>query len=925
MKIIQRVAVWVAANPAISMTLLLLAIAGSMVRITDLKIDASTKGLMDEKDPKKAVYEGFKETFGSDILTVVMIGTLKGQSDVFSSETLSLVQSITDMALDMEGVTSVGSLTTVTNIRGEGDYINTDPLIDGVPEDEDELAVIRDNALVNPTFVGNVVSADGKFAAVNIYTESADDSNFEPTFLRNLEEFIQANCGDHPVYHVGGPRFNVHFTKSIQIDQVTLVPAAVLAILLILFLVFRGPVATSLPMVTGGLSICATVGFMAWMGYSVGPVSVMVPSILIVVGCTEDVHMIAEFHDYLRRGHTVLEAILATASHSALPISLTSATTMLGFAALALNDITALKEFGIVACFGLFANLIVTITVVPAVFRLSKKPPTTGGKLDRLLRGALEKVVTINLNYKKQIAAFTLLAVVIAIFGCMRLQVNNDPISFFRQNTPIRRDFARIHEDLAGAQSFNIVFETEQEGDIKEPEVLQKIASLQTYMNELGELDNVISLVDFVKTMHREMNNDPEAFAVPDNRATVAEYLLLLENDDLFRYVDGESRIANVIVRHNNSGSRDVGLVLDKIRTYIDNNISHYAMDGEVRKINWYFTGEAILLHSATDAMISGQVKSLSLALVAILAIISLLFLSLKVGLIALTSNLIPILLNFGLMGWLGIPFNSGTCLVATIALGIAVDDTIHFMVRYQKELRTLNNQKMAMIATVKAEGAPIMTTSTALALGFAVMMLSQFIPTVHLGFLSALIMIYALVTDLFVNPLMLLSVELITLWDYIGLNIDKKTMHESIIFKGLSESEVKRVILLGSLRRVGRDEKVLREGDAGAEMYVILSGHVRIYLEKNPDNTIAVLEPGQLVGEMALLGEGERTATAEALFDLELLRIDTPALNRVMNRYPRIAAKLYSNISRVLTKRVKEQILEAMPESELRRLDSQT
>ncbi|MDJ0837746.1 MAG: MMPL family transporter [Acidobacteriota bacterium] len=916
-----KLATWVAEHPVVSLTLLFVLVAGMLGRITHLEIDSSTTGMMDEKDPKKPIYEEYKEIFGSDILTVIVIERPEGAGDVFNPKTLELVQTLTDELFDWEGVTSVSSMTTVNNIRGEGDYINTDPLVDFIPEDPEELAVIRRNALETPAYPGNIVSADGRFAAINIYTETGGDKKYDSRFQEKLKALMQEHGGNHKLYQVGGPRFNTHFNNSIERDQMTLVPAAVVVILIILLLVFRIPVAVSLPVVTGGLSIAATVGFMAWMGYSVGPVSVMIPSILIVVGCTEDVHLISEYYQHLRDGLTVRQAIIETMHHGSLAITLTSITTMLGFGALSLNDITSLKEFGIIAFFGLFANFLVTITVVPAMLRLSKKPPPKDRGLSKVIAGTLHTVVYINLHHRVKTGIAAGFVLTMAVLGCLRLEVNNDPISFFQKSSDIRQDFERIHTDLAGAQAFNILFETAEEGDVKEPDVLQTIDDVQAHLESMGLFDKTISLADFVKTMHREMKNDPNQFAIPESRGAIAEYLLLLENDELFRYVDSNNQYLSIAVRHNMSGSADVRKALAQIDAFIQQNAANYVKDGEIYPLKYAITGESILLHSATDAMIAGQVKSLALALLTILVIISLLFMSLQAGLVALSSNLIPILLNFGLMGWIGIPFNTGTCLVATIALGIAVDDTIHFMVRYQKELRLTNSQEKAMAAAIRTEGNAIATTSLALSLGFLVMSLSQFQPSVHMGFLSALVMIYALMTDLFINPVLLLTIQLITLWDFIGLKLREETMRESLIFKGLSISEIKKVILLGSLRKVDRDQMVLREGEPGEEMYVILSGYVRIFLEKNRDQTIAVMEEGDVLGEMAMLGEGFRTASAEALYDLELLRIDAHALDRVTRREPRIAAKLYANISRVLIERVRETTQTAVHETELQRL----
>jgi CRP-like cAMP-binding protein len=193
------------------------------------------------------------------------------------------------------------------------------------------------------------------------------------------------------------------------------------------------------------------------------------------------------------------------------------------------------------------------------------------------------------------------------------------------------------------------------------------------------------------------------------------------------------------------------------------------------------------------------------------------------------------------------------------------------------------------------------------LALGFFTILFSNFVPSIQFGYLSAFVMIYALLTDLFVNPVILLWVQLITLWDYVTLKFKKTVLEQSLIFKNLRYSEAKKVVLLGSIRKASADEHIFYQDEKGEEMFLILSGRVRVVmtLEQGREKILDTLEQGDLFGEMALLGEGTRTASVIAETDTELLKIDFKSLERVRHRNPGIAAKLYMNIARILTKRV--------------------
>jgi hypothetical protein len=902
----KKLVSWIVLHPVLAVFILAASISLLSIKITSIEIDPSAEGLMVEGDPEREYYEQIKETFGDDTLTVVVIKAKDG--DVFTEETLTMISELTDEIENIDGVTDVKSLTTVSKIQGEGDFLNTDKLIDEIPSDPEELKRIKRDALRNYINIGNIVSKDGKVAGINIYTEKRlQDKTFNKRVSEEIDRLIEKYRGDHEVYQIGGPLTKITFSSYIESDQKTLIPWCVGAILIILLISFRTPVAVFLPILTGGLSIFATLGFMTLMGYPINVITVIVPSLLIVIGCTEDVHMISVYAKELREGKSKREAIMYMATHSALPITLTSLTTFLGFATLSVNKITILKQFGIVSSFGLFANFVITILVIPSALQFFKAPRKFLAKEEektkktRRMDAVLDGLVNINKNHGFGISVITVVLIGLAILGIFRLRVNTDYISYFKEDSFIRQRAASIHRDLSGAQSFNIIVEAEEEDKIKEPKVLKQIAGLQEFMLDAG-IDKSVSIADFIKIVNREMNGGrEEMLKIPDEKNLVSQYLLLLGDLDLERYIDDDRSMANIPVRHNISSSWELSHLLNRIREYVRENFS--------KELTVRFTGEGILVNNASDAMVIGQIESLGLALLAIFIIMTLLFMSLKAGIIAIISNIIPIVLNFGVMGWLGIPLNTGTCMVAAIALGIAVDDTIHFMVRYQRELRATNDQTLAISNTIHGEGEPILFTSLALAIGFGILVMSNFNPTINFGLLAALVMIYALLADLFVNPVILLTVQLITLWDFVALKLKADVTRKSPIFRDLSHSQAKKVILLGSLKEVKAGEYIVRQGERGDEMYMIVSGSAKVEVEREGKRKeVGTLKEGDLFGEMALLGEGIRTAHVIALEDTELLRIDDKALERVRRRNPRIAAKLFLNMSRIISERLKEQ-----------------
>ncbi len=901
---------WIVRHRGISVIALVVVLAILSVKIYTIEIDSSAEGLMVEGDPERIYYDEVKEKFGSDTLTVVVIEGKGG--NIFNEETLTLLQTLTDKISEIDGVTKIQSLTTVNKIKGEGDSLNTDKLIESVPSDPEGLRQVKEDAMRNDVFLKNLISPDRKVTGINIFTEKkADDKKFNERFSKEVDRLINEHRGEHKAYQIGSPLTKVTFSSYIQKDQSTLTPVAMAFLIFLLIVSLRSATVSFLPVITGSLSIGATIGFMTLMGYQINVITAIVPALLIAIGCTEDIHMITEYFEGLRHGKNKKEAIMYMAGKCALPITLTSATTVFGFSSLAFNHITILREFGIVATFGLAINFLITIIVIPGFLQLIKVPMIMEKKkqnpVKKYINVLVEWFIVLATRHKPTVIACVLIVLTVAVIGCFRIKVDTDFISYFKEGSFIKQRIDSIHRDLSGALNFNVIVETGKEDGAKEPEVLRQIAGLQEHMDSTGKIDKSISLADYIKVMNREMNGGKkEMQVVPDSKNLIAQYLLLMAEEDTKNYIDSNYSTANILVRHNTTSSANLTALLDDLKGYVAKNFSK---DLTVR-----FTGEGILINNAADYMAVGQVTSLGTSLLTIFAVMALLFMSFKAGILAMIPNVIPIVLNFGIMGWFDIPLNTGTCMVAAIALGIAVDDTTHFMARYYKELRVTNDQKQAIANSMRGEGEPVLISSVALAAGFSILALSEFNPTIQFGLLSALVMLIAFLSEMLITPLLLGTVQLITLWDFLLVKLKKDITKVSPLFMHLSQSEAKKVVLLGGIRSASAGEYIIRQGEKGEDMYMIITGNVTVTMDsEGTSKELAILKEGDIVGEMALMGGGIRSAHVIAVEDTELLRVDNKSLEKIRRRFPRTAAKLFLNISRILSDRLRTQNLANM------------
>ena len=903
----KRLMLWVLDHPALTVGGALLLTVFFVFQVPRVKIDPSAEGLMLEKDPARDYYEKIKQKFGADTLTIVVIKA----ADVFTAPVLHTVQRISGALERTEGVTRVESLTTVKNIKGEGDILNTDPLVERqIPTAEADLGRIRADALNHPVFPKNIVSPDGKATAIIAYTESKGrGEDFHEKFVARVDTLTEeVSAPGLTLYQIGDSLQKETYWEYMKGDQFTLIPLSLAVLFLTLFLAFRTPQGVVIPMVTGVLSLAWCVGLMTLTGLPLNALTAIVPSMLIAIGFTEDTHMVSEFHHLVAQGKDRAAAVREMLERTALPMLVTTGTTALGFLTLATTNITMLVQFGYAAGMGITANFVVTMVLLPFMLRVWPVPrrfrklafadESTHGLIPRMM----DWLAGFILRRRLAIAGVTGLILAGSMVAWYNVRVNTDYLSFFPEKSVIRQRAKDIHGSLAGIVPFYIVIETGREDGVKDPELLRKIVAVQDWLAKTGKVDKTISVADYLRKMHREMNRgDPRFEVIPDTPELVAQYLLILEGDELSKYVDFNASTANILVRHNISSSWEFSELRKPLEEYL---AKAFPDPVKVR-----LTGESILVNDASDYMALNEFTSFGTTLFIIGLIHAALFFSLRAGFLSLIPNVIPILTNFGVMGLLGIPLNTGTAVVATIAIGIAVDDTVHHMVTYSRNLNEHHDQQIAMRRTMQSQGRPIIYVSLALAAGFFVLSFSNFVPIAQVGLLSGIVMLVAMMGELVLTPLLMVSTRLVTLWDMVLLKMDPEVVRTAPLLRGLNRWEARKVVILGVLKSLGPGDYAVRKDETGTEMYMVVSGQLRA-CDTGADGReriLAHLTPGMVFGEVALVGAGTRIANVVAEAPSEVLVLDFQALERIRKRFPFTGAKLFRNVAAILGDRLRD------------------
>lgn len=890
----------------IALLTLVVLTAAAAFKLPELTIDRSDDRLIDTEAPGWAAFEQMQADFGAEQTVIIY---LRAQ-DLWTEARLKQLQQLTFDLEDTPEITSVSSLLSATNIRDKGDYVDAGPLATIVPKDAAQIESLRADAQYSPIMRRNYISADGLATAINLsYVSRPDDPRYELEIHALIERHLEPLRGDFAaVFQLGRPRLNVEIDRGLTKDLKDLLPVSMAILVVVITVFLRSLRVVPIPLVTAGLSVVWTLGFMAAAGIPITLLTAMIPALIIVIGSVEDVHLVASYLEGLddNNEHLRREAVRHMAHHVGLPILITSLTTAIGFAANVITEIPLIFEFAIASAFAMIANLVVTVLAVPLMLhtigpKQSALAPRAG--VPRGITGLIVRGVEAA-GEQAPMVVIAMTVVLLAWAGSKigDIQVNNDPLSYFPPAHPFVADAHTVHEQLSGLQVFSVTLTAPQADYFRSPQGLMKIEAVQSLLDNQRLYDKTLSLATLMSLMNQEMHaGDPEHYRIAEAEEDIDLYLSTLMPEDLEPFVTEDFRTARISVRHNVTDSVRLNAAVDELTELLPTVI------GEDIEVS--FTGKNLMVNRAAASLIEGQASSLLLILAIIFVLFSVLYTSWLAGLLALVPNLIPILLNFGLMGYLGVPLNPGTAMVAAIAIGVAVDDTIHLMTRFGTESKRHVDEADAVRATVRGEAVPIVSTSIALALGFGALALSNFSIVAQFGLLAATTMIYAAVADLLIMPILLKHLRLATVWDIVALELDREVLVNCPLFKGMSQFDVKKVVVLSDIEEFAPGETIIEQGAASRGMYVVLKGYGDVSIERDDINlNIDEIGPGDIVGEIGFSGiDVTRTATVMAREPMTVVRLDADSAHRGLRFYPRIAARLHQNISNILGARLVE------------------
>jgi predicted RND superfamily exporter protein len=718
-----------------------------------LTIDPSTEPLLPRNDPAREVYQKAVLHFGEDEVFVIAMET----DDIFLADRLQLLREVTDWLARLPEVRRVQSLTDVVAFQydHEGDYLDITSLIEDIPEDPAELAALRERTLRDPLYQRTLVSDDGGTAAVNVTFRRMTDAEFIASGLdAKIEAHLASLATPGVSFHVAG---RAHVKDAVYHgmlrDLRLLIPMALLVVAIGLGIVFGTRRGVLLPVGLIAVSTIWTFAAMAFLERSLTVLTVLLAPMLSAIGSVYGIHAVSRFEEEAAKAEDARSAAIATLRHLRLPVLLAGLTTMIGFGALLLTDVPAVFEVGAFSVLGVACLTLLSLVGIPPVLALLPLR-SMGTRFARGLAAWLDERLAEVAAFAARHAMPVIASFMFLLLGCAlaipRIEIDTDYLSFFDPDVPVRVEFEAVNHLLAGAVPLFISIEGTGPGSFREPVPLFAIERLQEEAARIPYVSRTLSMVDTLKVMNRAMSKDDPAMEVlPETRGGAAELLFMAPKGDLDRYTNVNHGQANVLVR---TGAIGTARVRETERALA----SAVAGAGFPEGMNPVVTGNAILLARSADGIAQGQPRTVGLAAVAIFILVLATFGRVRLALIAMVPNLAPVIAYFGMLGISGIPLSLPTSLIGSVALGIAIDDTIHFLVRYGEERRAGQDPAEAAHVAGRRIGRPIAITSVMLVAGFLVVALSGFATLRQFGVLSAATMTVGLVSDLLLLPALL-------------------------------------------------------------------------------------------------------------------------------------------------------------------------
>jgi predicted RND superfamily exporter protein len=663
----------------------------------------------------------------------------------------------------------------------EGEWrTKVDKLADPIP-DAKALVELKKQVLKNPTYVGQIVGKEGKRALIVVRTFFMSEQD-SALVSDKITEIIDKYDAEGFETSMGGlPVLGAVLNGIMLRDLAVLFGIGMVCIFIVMAVLFRHPAGIIGPMLVVMFAILWSLAYQVMICKPLTMLTNVIPAFLVCVGIGDTIHIQSVYRDARRRGMSNHDAIVYAIATTGTPVLFTTLTTMAGLLSFRFASVPAIGDMGTAGAIGVFSALVMSLTLVPIILSFNKKG-MAGTQVERKrdfvdgflhfcasLSGSvagLKAAVATRRRRLVLVAGVALLAA--ATVGVLQLRVWHDPLSWLPPETPIRQTFDELDDKVGGTMMVQVVVKGKKPGSLKEPHVLKAMENLEKHIRaykdkRTGEriVGNSISVLDVFKEMHQALTGgDKRNYRIPETREQSAQFLLTFRQDR-----DAKKQLSRMLTANDQKALMTLRTrwmeanAYAPLAKYIDEGVQKYFKPDKVsgeRPAEVMVTGPIYTLLSTVSSLLWDLVRSFGIAFTVITVFMVFMLKSVKLGLIAMVPNLLPIACIMGIMGFSGIPIDMANLLIGSIAIGVAVDDTIHFLHHFRVHHNEAGDVDAAIAYSMEHSGRAMVATTLILCIGFFVFLASTMYSLQRFGLLIGLTVIIALLIDLIFCPALL-------------------------------------------------------------------------------------------------------------------------------------------------------------------------
>ena len=715
------------------------------------------RSLFEDDNPQLLAFDALENTYAASNIALIAVAPEKGS--VFTREALNAIEELSEAAWGAPHSIRVDSLTNYSHSEAFEDDLIVRPLVvDALELSDDQLARVEAIALDAPDLAGRLVAYDGQVGGVAItFALPADPDAAVVEITDYLNGVLAESRSSHPTltyYLTGDVVLNRAFADATKDDLLTFAPIVLLVIVVVTVALLRSALGTLAIIGVLGFIINTTMGFAGWIGTVLNPANSGVAIIVMTVAIAHSVHIVTATLSGLQRGLSKDEAIASSLRSNAYPVFLTTVTTAIGFLSLNSSDSPAFHTLGNLVAFGVVCAFAYSMTLLPAV--LSVLPLRARSAKNRHAE-FFERFGAFVVARRRYLLLVMCLLVAALAAGIPRIELTDNWTRYLDDRYEFRRDTDFVIENLTGMETLEYSLRSGQEGGITDPEYLSTVDAFAEWYRGQPEVTHVQALPDTMKRLNKNMHgDDPEYYRLPDDPELAAQYLLLYElslpfGSDLNNRIDVAKSATRLTVVLRSLSARQQRELDARAQAWLESNAPSLLTEA---------SGVSIVFAHLSQRNIDSMMVGTLIAMGLISLILLLVFRNVRLGLLSLIPNLIPLVLSFGLWGYLVGRVGLAASVVAAMAFGIIVDDTIHFLSKYLKARREGKSPPEAVRSTFRVVGQALWTTTAVLSAGFLVFASSGFEVSWSLGLLVTLTIALALLADFLLLPPLLMVID---------------------------------------------------------------------------------------------------------------------------------------------------------------------